>query len=75
MDVSLFDEAMIAINDPTVLYLGASSQALVGIVVQSSPKVGGGVWCNQIIKRNKIKDRGYFERALISKTTKRFKFS
>jgi hypothetical protein len=43
MDVSLFDEAMIAINDPTVLYLGASSQALVGIVVQSSPKVGGGV--------------------------------
>jgi hypothetical protein len=28
-----------------------------------------GFLCTQIVKRNKEKDMGYFERALISKTT------
>jgi len=43
MDVSLFDEAMTAISAPTTPCLGASSQALGGIVVRSSLKPGGGV--------------------------------
>ena len=43
MDTSLFDEAVIALNAPTMLFLGASSQALGGTMVQSSPKPGGGV--------------------------------
>jgi hypothetical protein len=43
MDVSLFDKAMMAISVPTVSSLGASSQALVGTVVQSSLEPGGGV--------------------------------
>jgi hypothetical protein len=43
MDASLFDEAVTALNAPTMLFLGASSQALGGTMVQSSPKLGGGV--------------------------------
>jgi len=43
MDASLFDEAVTALSAPTTPSLGASSQALDGTVVQSSPKPGGGV--------------------------------
>lgn len=43
MDASLFNEAVTAINALTAPSLGVSSKALGGIVVQSSPKPGGGV--------------------------------
>lgn len=42
MDVSLFDEAVTAINALTTSCLGASSQALGGTMVRSSLKLGGG---------------------------------
>jgi len=43
MDASLFNEVVMAINALTTPSLGVSSKALGGIVVQSSPKPGGGV--------------------------------
>lgn len=43
MDASLFDKAVTAIHALTAPSLGAFSQALVGTVVQSSPKPSGGV--------------------------------
>jgi hypothetical protein len=43
MDTSLIDEAVLALCAPVTQFLGASSQALGGTVVQSSPKPGGGV--------------------------------
>jgi hypothetical protein len=42
MDTSLFDKAHIALSAPVTPFLGASSQALGGTVVQSSLKLGGG---------------------------------
>jgi hypothetical protein len=43
MDVSLFVEVVMVINALIVPSFGASSQALVGTVVQSSPEPSGGV--------------------------------
>jgi hypothetical protein len=42
MDTSLFDEVVTALSASTMPFLGTSSQALCGTVVQSSPKLGGG---------------------------------
>jgi len=42
MDTSLFDEGHIALSAPMTPLFDASSQALGGTVVQSSPKLGGG---------------------------------
>jgi hypothetical protein len=43
MDTSLIGEATLAPNAPVTQFFGASSQALGGTMVQSSPKLGGGV--------------------------------
>jgi hypothetical protein len=43
MDTSLFDEAVTALSVSTTSFLGASSQAVGGTVVQFSSKPGGGV--------------------------------